>query len=206
MSEKWQPSFGQKDFNIDKQETLYDGFFQMHKLYLRHKTFAGSEIEIQRELFYRDDAVCALLYDAVKQSVVLIEQFRVGAFDSSNGPWLLELVAGIVEKGETTEDVARREAVEEAGAQLGEIKHITRFSPSTGATREYIDLLCAQVDSSGVEGIHGLPEEGEDIKVHVIPVEDAFELVQQGIINNAPAIIALQWLQLNKSALDQRWQ
>lgn len=205
MSEPWRPTFSQKDFNIEKQETLYDGFFKMHKLYVRHKTFSGEEIQIQRELFWRDDAVCALLYDAPRQSVVLIEQFRVGVCDSPAGPWMLELVAGIVEQGESTEDVARREAVEEAGAELGEIVHITRFAPSTGATREYIDLICAQVDSEGVEGIHGLPEEGEDIKVHTLPVADAYELVKSGMINNAPAIIALQWLQLNQEQLDRRW-
>ncbi|MAY43042.1 MULTISPECIES: NUDIX domain-containing protein [unclassified Neptuniibacter] len=204
-SELWRSTFSQKDFSIDKQESLYDGFFKMLKLHLTHKTFAGGEISIQRELFYRDDAVCVLLYDAVKQAVVLVEQFRVGTYDNPKGPWLLELVAGIVEKGETPEDVARRESVEEAGAELGEVVSISRFVPSSGGTREYIDLLCANVDSSGVEGLHGLAEEGEDIKVHTLPVNDAFELVKNGTINNAPAIIAIQWLQINKSELDKRW-
>ncbi len=206
MANSWQAGYSQKDFSIEGKETLYDGFFQMYKLKLRHKTFAGEEITIQRELFYRDDAVCALLYDAKLQQVVLVEQFRVGALDDPNGPWLLELVAGIVEQGEGPEDVARREAIEEADVTLGEIVPITRFAPSTGATREYIDLLCAQVDASGAEGIHGLPDEGEDIKVHTLDVTEAFALVAEGKINNAPAIIALQWLQLNKAELDQRWQ
>ncbi|EAR62970.1 NUDIX domain-containing protein [Neptuniibacter caesariensis] len=205
MSEQWQPDYGQKDFSIEKKETLYDGFFKMYKLHLRHKTFAGEEILIQRELFWRDDAVCVVLYDARRQSVVLIEQFRVGVYDDPQGPWMLELVAGIVEPGEGPHDVARREAVEEAGADLGEIMHITRFSPSTGATREYIDLLCAQVDSEGIGGLHGLEEEGEDIKVHTLPVKEAYALVRSGRINNAPAIIALQWLELNQAELDQRW-
>ncbi|WP_286236750.1 NUDIX domain-containing protein [Neptuniibacter halophilus] len=205
MSEQWQPTFGTNDFSIEREETLYDGFFKMRKLYLRHKTFAGGEISIQRELFWRDEAVCVLLYDAPRQRVVLVEQFRVGVYDSPEGPWMLELVAGIMEPGESSEEVARREAVEEAGAELGEVLHITRFAPSTGGTREYIDLLCASVDSEGVEGIHGLAEEGEDIKVHTLAVADAYKLVQSGKINNAPAIIALQWLQLNQADLDQRW-
>ena len=205
MSEQWQPTYGQKDFKINKKETLYDGFFKMLKLHLSHKTFAGEMINIQRELFYRDDAVCVLLYDPQKQAVVLVEQFRVGTFDQDEGPWLLELVAGIVEDGETPDDVARRESIEEAGADLGEIVHITRFVPSSGGTREYIDLLCAQVNSEGVEGIHGLPHEGEDIRVHTLEAEEAFELVKSGTINNAPAIIALQWLQLNQKDLDKRW-
>lgn len=205
MSEHWQPTYGQKDFSVDKQDTLYDGFFKMLKLHLNHKTFAGEQIKIQRELFWRDDAVCVLLYDAPRHRVVLVEQFRVGACDNPEGPWLLELVAGIVEPGEGPEDVARRESIEEAGAELGEVVHISRFMPSTGGTREYIDLLCAQVDSDGVEGIHGLAEEGEDIRVHTLPAEEAFSLVRTGKINNAPAMIALQWLQLNQAELDQRW-
>lgn len=132
MSEQWQPTFGTNDFSIEREETLYDGFFKMRKLYLRHKTFAGGEISIQRELFWRDEAVCVLLYDAPRQRVVLVEQFRVGVYDSPEGPWMLELVAGIMEPGESSEEVARREAVEEAGAELGEVLHITRFAPSTG--------------------------------------------------------------------------
>lgn len=206
MTEHWRPTYSQKDFSLEKQETLYDGFFKMLKLHISHKTFSGEQIRIQRELFYRDDAVCVLLYDADKDSVVLVEQFRVGTYDNPEGPWLLELVAGIVESGETPEDVARRETQEEAGADIGEVVSITRFVPSSGGTREYIDLLCAQVNSEGVEGIHGLPHEGEDIKVHTVPAQDAFDLVKSGKINNAPAIIALQWLQLNHQTLQQRWK
>lgn len=206
MPDQWKPTFSQKDFSLDKRETLYDGFFKMYKLHLSHKTFSGEEISIQRELFYRDDAVCVLLYDAENDSVVLVEQFRVGAYDSPDGPWLLELIAGIVEPGETPNDVARRESQEEAGADIGEILPIIRFVPSSGGTREYIDLLCAQVNSAGVEGIHGLAEEGEDILVHTLAADDAFALVQSGKINNAPAIIALQWLQINREELRQRWK
>lgn len=206
MTEQWQPSFSQKDFNLEKQETLYNGFFKMYKLHLSHQTFSGGQIKIQRELFYRDDAVCVLLYDANRDSVVLVEQFRVGAYDNTEGPWLLELVAGIVEQGETAEDVARRESHEEAGAEIGEVVPITRFIPSSGGTREYIDLLCAQVDSEGVEGIHGLEHEGEDIKVHTLAADEAFALVKSGKINNAPAIIALQWLQLNREDLQRQWK
>ena len=206
MSDQWKPTFSQKDFSLDKQETLYNGFFKMYKLHLSHKTFSGEKISIQRELFYRDDAVCVLLYDAENDAVVLVEQFRVGAYDSPEGPWLLELIAGIVEPGETPEDVARRESQEEAGTDIGEIVPIIRFVPSSGGTREYIDLLCAQVNSEGVEGIHGLADEGEDIQVHTLPADDAFALVKSGKINNAPAIIALQWLQINREELQQRWK
>lgn len=205
MADNWQPSFGTTDFSVEKQEILYDGFFKMHKLHLKHATFAGDEISIQRELFYRDDAVCVLLYDPDRDEVVLVEQFRVGAVENRDGPWLLELVAGIVEEGETAEDVARRESVEEAGAELGELVHISRFIPSSGGTREYIDLLCARVDAEHLGGVYGLEHEGEDIRVHTFSAETAFALVKSGRINNAPAMIALFWLELNRQELQQRW-
>ncbi len=201
----WSPTFTHNDFRQEAAETLYQGFFRMLRLKLRHKTFAGGEIQIQRELFFRDDAVCVLLYDPVLDRVVLIEQFRVGALEHPDGPWMLELVAGIVETGETPAQVARREAVEEAGAALGSLEHIIRYVPSSGATREYIDLFCAMVDSRPLGGDFGLPHEGEDIRVHLLDAADAFALVSNGKIFNSPAIIALQWLQLNQTRLRQQW-
>ncbi|MFW1677579.1 NUDIX domain-containing protein [Pontibacter sp. JAM-7] len=201
----WSPTYGNADFSLERQEPLYEGFFRMLRLYLKHRTFAGGEIHIQRELFYRDDAVCVLLYDACLDRVVLVEQFRVGSLEHPDGPWMLELVAGIVEAGETPQQVAEREAEEEAGAALGELEHIIRFVPSSGATREYIDLYCAAVDSSVLGGDYGLAHEGEDIRVHLFAASDAFDLLHQGKIYNSPAIIALQWLQLNHQRLRQQW-
>ena len=114
---------------------------------------------------------------------------------------MLEVVAGIVEPGESAEDVARREAVEEAGLRLSDVRPITRFLPSGGGCDEWIDLMYAEVDSSLAGGVHGLADEGEDIKVHVLSASEAFELVVSGKINSSPAIIGLQWLELNRSRL-----
>jgi ADP-ribose pyrophosphatase len=142
-----------------------------------------------------------LLYDPTRDAVVLVEQFRAGALTKTDAPWLLELVAGIVEPGESAEDVARRESVEEAGIELGELIPITGYLPSPGGCDEWIELFCALVDAPESGGVFGLDEEGEDIKVHVIPAIEAFALVQQRVVNNAAAIIALQWLQLNHDRL-----
>jgi ADP-ribose pyrophosphatase len=110
-------------------------------------------------------------------------------------------VAGIVEPGESPEDVARRESIEESGIELGELIPITGYLPSPGGCDEWIELFCALVDAPESGGVFGLDEEGEDIKVHVIPAIEAFALVQQRVVNNAAAIIALQWLQLNHDRL-----
>ncbi len=201
----WKPTFTSTDVDITQQEKLWDGFFKINRLHIRHALFEGGEVEVIRELFRRDDAVCVLLFDPVKDAIVLVEQFRVGALSRADTPWLLELVAGIVEPGETPEDVARREAVEEAGTDISDIVPITRYMPSAGGSDEYIELLCARVDSEGVGGVHGLAHEGEDILVHVLPFAEVCEMVANSTIDNAATIIAVQWLQLNKQKLLQRW-
>ncbi|WP_151705216.1 NUDIX domain-containing protein [Nitrincola alkalilacustris] len=192
----WQPSFGPDDFHTDQDSQTYKGFLNIHSLKLTHACFRGGEISVQRELLRRGDAAAVLLFDPLQDAVVLIEQFRVGALKAPAGPWLLELVAGIIEPGETPEEVAKRETLEEAGLEVHHLINITRYLPSPGGCDEWLDLLCGYVDGSKAEGIHGLAGEGEDIKVHLLSAEQAFELVNTGVINNAAAIIALQWLQL----------
>ncbi|PZQ37353.1 MAG: ADP-ribose diphosphatase, partial [Ectopseudomonas oleovorans] len=137
--------------------------------------------------------------------VVLIEQFRVGAMDKADNPWLLELVAGLIDKDEEPEEVARREAVEEADLILGPLWPITQYFPSPGGSDEFVHLFLGRCDSSGAGGVHGLPEEGEDIRVHVMPLADALAAVRDGRINNAASIIALQWLALNRDEVRGMW-
>ena len=200
----WEPSFRLQDARVTSAESAFEGYFRVDRLWIRHATFAGDSIEICREVFRRGNAVCVLLYDPIADAVVLVEQFRVGALSDRPGapsPWMLEVVAGIVEPGESAEDVARREAVEEAGLRLSDVRPITRFLPSGGGCDEWIDLMYAEVDSSLAGGVHGLADEGEDIKVHVLSASEAFELVVSGKINSSPAIIGLQWLELNRSRL-----
>jgi len=196
----WEPAFSASDADIIKSETAFQGYFRVDRLWVRHARFAGDSIEICREVFKRGNAVCVLLYDPIADAVVMVEQFRVGAL-AAQSPWMLEVVAGIVEPGESAEDVARREAVEEAGLQLDEVQAIIRYLPSGGGCDEWIDLMYAEVDSRDAAGIHGLADEGEDIKVHVIQANDAFKLVRTGAINSSPAIIGLQWLELNRNRL-----
>ncbi|GAB0153140.1 NUDIX domain-containing protein [Marinobacterium sp. BA1] len=201
MAPVWQPAFNLTDVRLEQDEPLYQGFFRLHRLTLSHPRFEGGRVRIQRELLDRGDAVCVLLYDPIRDAVVLVEQFRAGALTKTDAPWLLELVAGIVEPGESPEDVARRESIEESGIELGELIPITGYLPSPGGCDEWIELFCALVDAPESGGVFGLDEEGEDIKVHVIPAIEAFALVQQRVVNNAAAIIALQWLQLNHDRL-----
>lgn len=198
-----EPSFKHQDTELITQETCFNGFFRMSKLTVRHRLFEGGwSPELTRERFDRGPAVGVLLYDRKADTVVLIEQFRVGALNEPS-PWVLEVVAGMIEDGETPEAVAIREAKEETGADISELSPICHYLVSPGGTDEKMYLFMAQVDSTKISGIHGLANEGEDIKVHTIPCQVAFEGVQNGAINNAATVISLQWLeiQLLKSAL-----
>lgn len=128
---------------------VFAEFYQLDRLHLRHRLFAGGMGKlINRELFVRHDAVCVLPYDPQRDCVVLIEQFRVGALDKSVNPWLIELVAGLIDKDEQPEEVARREAVEEAGLELAELWPLTQYYPSPGGSDERVHLYVAAVTAA----------------------------------------------------------
>ncbi|PSV09761.1 ADP-ribose diphosphatase [Photobacterium leiognathi] len=203
-SEKPQ-SFGMEDVDILAKETVYQGFFKMVKYRFRHKLFAGGwSGEISREMFERGHAAALLPYDPITDEVVLIEQFRVGAMAAGCEPWQLEIVAGMIDhQDESAEDVVKREAVEEAGLTVAELEKVTRYLSSSGGCSEMLDIFVGTVDSTQAGGIHGLAEESEDIRVHVVSREQAYEWVESGKIENAASIIALQWLQLNYSRLQK---
>ena len=194
------------DVEVLQRETCFKGFYRLDRLHLRHRQFAGGMgPQLSRELFVRHDAVCVLPYDPQRDSVVLIEQFRVGAMEKSANPWLLELVAGLIDKDEQPEEVAHREAEEEANLKLGALWPITQYYPSPGGSNERVYLYLGRCDSEGAGGVYGLPEEGEDIRVHVWPLEDALQAVKDGRIDNAASIIALQWLALNRAEVRGLW-
>lgn len=193
-------------FEILEKSTPYDGFLKMEKYRLRHQTFSGDWTpEITRECLERGHAVAVLPYDPDQDRVVLIEQFRIGALDNPGGPWLLEIVAGVIGAGESKQEVARREAKEEAGCDLLALEPVCDFLVSPGGTSENITLFCGRVDSSGIGGIHGLDKEHEDIRVHVVSRDQALALLRDGRIYSATAMIALQWLALNHQNLLIRW-
>lgn len=196
----------QDDVQVLERVTCFSGFYKLERLRLRHRQFAGDMgPELNRELFVRHDAVCVLPYDPQRDCVVLIEQFRVGALSKSVNPWLLELVAGLIDKDEQPEEVARREALEEANLPLSSLWPITQYYPSPGGSSERVHLFIGRCDSEGAGGVYGLAEEGEDIRVHVWPLEDALDAVKDGRIDNAASIIALQWLVLNRVEVRGLW-
>lgn len=190
---------------LDKEQ-CFKGFYELLRYRLRHALFAGGMGQpITRELMIRGHAAAVLPYDPVTDQVLLVEQFRIGALDSPRGPWLIEVIAGLVEPGEQPEEVARREAIEEAGCELQEMLPICEYYSSPGGTTERISLFAARMHSAGLGGIHGLAEEGEDIRAFLLPADEAIEQMQRGLIDNAMSIIALQWLAANRTGLRESW-
>ncbi|MDD2053310.1 NUDIX domain-containing protein [Pseudomonas putida] len=192
--------------DIVRRENCFQGFYRLDRVHLRHELFAGGMgREISRELFVRHDAVCVLPYDAVHDEVVLLEQFRVGALGKAATPWLIEMVAGLIDRDEEPQAVAHREAQEEAGLKLAALWPITRYFPSPGGSDEFVHLFLGRCQTTGVGGLHGLEAEGEDIRVSVWAFEDALQAVRDGRIANAATIIAIQWLALNRAEVRGLW-
>ncbi len=195
------------DVQILEKTPAYEGYFRIDRYRLRHRLHKGGwSGEMTREVFERGHAAAMLPYDPVLDRVVLIEQFRIGAYAAGRDPWLVEIVAGIIEPGETAADVVRRESVEEAGRPVLDLIPICTFLVSPGGTSESISLFCGRMDSSGAGGIYGQAEEHEDIRVIVLPFAEAKARVEAGRIDNASALIALQWLMLNRDSLRQKWR
>jgi len=204
-----------RDVEVIRKQTVFKGYFQVDAYELKHRLFDGGwSRPIRRELFERGHAVAAILFDPDRDALVLIEQFRIGAyvgaempwFGDATSPWLIEIVAGIIEDGEDLEDVVRREAREEAGCEIGEMFEVMKYFATPGACTESLIIYCGRVDSSKIDGIHGLEEEGEDIRVRVVPCREAFDWLESGKITNATSLIALQWMRIHHDEVLARWR
>jgi ADP-ribose pyrophosphatase len=191
---------------VIERSVVFDGFFKLVRYRLRHRRFdGGMSPELERELFERGHAAVVLPYDPLREEVVLVEQFRLGALEPAGEAWLLEPVAGIIEPGETPSEVARREAHEEAGLELQDLVPIGSYFPSPGASSEICVAYLARIDSAGAGGLFGLVDQGEDVRAHVVPLARALAWLADGSIRAASTLITLQWLALNRSALRARW-
>ena len=196
------PGFSAADVDVLEAREFHKGFFRTLGYQLRHRLFGGGWGKpISRELFYKPQAVGVLMYDPDSDRVALVEQFRIGALDHPRSPWLLEVVAGLVEEGESFEEVAHRELQEEAGLSAERLIPIADVILSPGGCNERIVLYCGLGKLEGDGGIFGLPEEGEDIRLHIVSRAQAMAALAAGECDNAPLTIALQWLALHYEAI-----
>lgn len=209
------PALSASDVDLIRKETTHQGYFRIDRYHLRHRQFVGVKgPEISREIFERGHAAAVLMYDPDMDVLVFIEQFRPGAFaalssawyNEDQSPWLFEIVAGIIEDGEDPADVVRREAIEESGCLVDELELISHYLVTPGGSSESMFSYCGRVDASDVGGIHGLAEEGEDIRVFSMTPEDAFKAVETGHIQNSMTIIPVLWFRHNRARLRKKWR
>lgn len=198
--------FSAQDVKVLKKTALHQGFFKTTLYRLQHRLFRGGwSAEIDREIMDRGHAVVVLPYDPVRDEIVMLEQFRVGAIATSETPWLIELVAGMTEAGETEASVARRELQEEAGLSCDQLTYAMNYLSSPGGLTERIHIYMARVDASQASEYGGVASEHEDIRVHRVPRAQALKLLDQGHIDNAATVIALQWLAMHHDTLCRTW-
>lgn len=191
---------------VVRHEVAYQGYFKVGRYFLRHSLHGGGESEvISREVFERGHAAAILPYDPARDEVVLIRQFRAGSFVAGRHPFTWEAVAGMIEANETAEAMVRREAIEEAGLLVADTLHISSVMLTPGACSESCEIFLGRVDTANAGGIHGLPSEQEDILVKVLPFSEAYAMVERNEVDNAVAVVALQWLALHRDEVRKRW-
>ena len=196
-----------EDVAIETRATPYAKFFSVEDWRLGWRQFDGRMgAPADRAVFVMADAVTVLPYDPIRDRVLLIEQFRAGPLARGDAAaWQLEAVAGRIDPGETPEQAARREALEEAGLTLDALIPVADYYPSPGAITEYLYSFVALTDlPDGVAGVFGVEEEAEDIRGHLIPFAHMMDLVATGEIANAPLILTALWLQRERPRLRAR--
>ena len=190
-----------------RHEVAFQGYFKVGRYFFRHSLHRGGQSGvISREVFERGQAGAVLPYDPARDEVVLIRQFRAGSYVAGHHPFTWEAVAGIIEANETAEVMVRREAVEEAGLHLGEVLPITSVMLTPGACSESCQIFLGRIDSTRAGGVFGLPSEGEDILVKVLPFTEAYAMLERNEVDNAVGVIALQWLALHRDDVRKRWR
>jgi ADP-ribose pyrophosphatase len=195
------------DVRFEDVSTVSARKLRIDTLKFRHRLFSGEwSAERNYDVLRRGGAVAIALYDPDRDRVVLVEQFRLPALLAGSSPWQLEAAAGLIDTDETPEEVALRETREETGlALIGKPIRIQRYLSSAGNSDECIVLFCGRVDSTLAAGVHGVPEEHEDIRVVVKTLAEVETLIGEGAIESGHTLIALYWLLRHRDALRQLW-
>jgi len=196
-----------KSFEIKLRETLYQGYYRVDRYHFQHEKFDGSWSKtITREVYHRSKQVAGvLLFDPQRDQVALVEQLRAGAMASGEYPWLTEIAMGMVDAGESPEQAARREALEEAGCMVAELQQITAYYSSPGGTSEHISLFVGRTTMPSDGVLHGVADENEDIRVHVLDAVKAISLIYGNKIRDAHTFVAMQWFAMHHTELRSRW-
>ncbi len=189
-----------KEWEFLSEDSIHEGFYSLSRVQFKHTMCNGGWTGVvEREVLNRGNVIGVLAHDPQSDTVALVEQFRYGAKLEPTNPWLMETIAGMVEPGEEPQDVAVREAKEEAGIDLVNPRLVRQYYSSPSSTTEQVFIYYAQTDLSGVGGVHGLAAENEDILVHVVSADEAIAMMENGVLKNAISVIAMQWFQHHRA-------
>lgn len=183
------------------ETTLSDGWTRLSRYELDYTDRKDGTHRLSREVYHRTPAACILLHDRQRDLVVLVKQFRLPALLNGEQAFMIEVPAGLLD-GDEPEEAIRREAMEETGYRVRDIRFLFNSMVSPGSVTELLSFFYAAIDLSDrvTEG-GGLAEEHEDIEVLEVPLEEAYAMIGKGEIIDAKTIMLLQWAMLNRAAL-----
>ena len=185
-------------FKIVNRKNIHKGFFEMNEVTLKYKKIDGSWTNnIKRELFGGAQVSAVLPYDPIKKEIVLIQQFRPGTISKNINNFLYEIVAGIIDKGESAETTAKRECIEETGCEIKNILPIQGYFPAPGSSESFYHLFLGEVEAFKGSRSMGLESENEDILVECYNFNKVKQMLHNKEIVNGITLIALQWFFLN---------
>ncbi len=186
---------------IVDDQTLSNGWTRLSRYTVDYTGSHGETDRIYREIYHRTPAATILLYDPARDTVVLVRQFRLPLQLHGEPAWILETPAGLLD-GDDPEPAIRREAMEETGYRVHNVRYLFKAYSSPGSVTEVVHFFAAVIDTTDrVSSGGGLSEEHEDIEVVEIPLDEAMAMIGTGEIIDFKTIILLQWAMLNRSLL-----
>lgn len=184
---------------VAASELLAKGFRDYRRYRLALTGDDGSRIEQTRDVIDGGKVIAVLPVDLARDEIVLIRQFRLPAHLGNGKGDLVEIVAGRVEPGEAPAATARRECEEEIGVAPTALVELFSYFTTPGLTDEQVTVFVAVVDATRVPARTATG--GEFIRTLRVPIGDALAALDRNTIRNGPAIMALQWLALNRARL-----
>jgi nudix-type nucleoside diphosphatase (YffH/AdpP family) len=187
------------DVEIRSVETLSDQHFPFRLYSFAYRRRDGARQELRREVYVIGASAVVLPFDPRRATVLLTRQFRLPAQVNGDAPRLIEACAGNVEEGDDAAETARKEAEQELGCGLRDLREVFALYMSPGVTAEKLRFFTAEYDPEGRAGAGGgLREEGEDIEVLEMPLAEAWAMVGRGEIVDAKTVLLLQHLLLTR--------
>ncbi|MBB3591806.1 ADP-ribose pyrophosphatase [Rhizobium sp. BK529] len=183
------------------KETLSDGWTKLVGYELDFTDREGETHRLSREVYHRTPAACILLYDPKRDVVVLVKQFRLPVYLNGDPAWMIEVPAGLLD-GDEPEAAIRREAMEETGYMIRDVRFLFRSYTAPGSITEIVHFFAAAIDTADrTSDGGGLEHEHEDIEVLEIQLPQALAMIEKGEIIDLKTIMLVQWAVANKSLL-----